>query len=1092
MTRTTSSKKSLLAVLPGSHLLLSFGLLLATALPGMAQQNVFGCPVHPSNSVFYARIDSLPVLSQSATYTANMSGMALTWDAGFGVTLSDSSAPTIQAQFYYTPAYNGTWRYPAYYTVDRQGGALGGNDGADHHTIVVDSDTCTIWETYHAYVNPVDGSIKPAACGSKTCNAQSGWKYDATSSALPSQGTTDAAGLPLLPLIWRGHEIMDGSIQHAVRFTMARGYIQAGNPIWPASGTNGWGNANNPPYGARFRLKAGTAISLSGLTAQQQAYANTIIAGLQQYGLILADVGTSMVAEVDDEAGENPDIMTALSKVGSQIHPAQLEAVDLSSLKPVNPSYQVAGSAPSSTPVLVGTPSTYLNIQAGMTTQMTAWVSGPASTQAVTWQVLSGNIGTVTSDGLYTPPSEVSTITTGVLQATSVADPSATATVYVRVLPSGAIRIAGGIRSGTVTDKLGQVWQPNLIFRGGAVYHAGDNPAWALPNNVTQAAQMSIYQGYFYSYGNDLYTQIVVPNGTYNVRFMFGQPYNGGSAQTCSPFPATWHDYVSLELQNTIQVSNFDFGASIGHACAVPVDVNLTATVTNNVLEIALRGSVPDGAPTTSPMLNGLEITPSSGSPTGTPQVTLSTNSLNFGAQAIGSKTAPQVVTVSNTGTAPLHVSGVTLQGANPTDFGVTHNCGSVPANGSCTVSVTFTASNSGTRNAAVVIANTVSSPQVTVTGSGGSPKISFSENVVHFSNQTVGTTSTALNLTLTNSGTAALNLAAPTLTGARAADFAIASNGCTAALNPGGTCSLALTFSPKAFGVRSATLNLTNSASWKQSVQISGRGTALNYPAEWRPSTGTWYLLPNGVPSVKQWGVPTDIPVTGDFDGDGKPDIAVWRPSNGTWYVVPSKTGQAYSHQWGANGDIPVPGDYDGDGITDFAVWRPSTGTWWVIPSSTGFAYSHQWGLPGDIPVPGDYDGDGKTDYAIWRADGGMWWVIPSSTGFAYTHQWGAKGDIPVPGDYDGDGKTDYAVWRPNGGMWWIIPSTTGFAYSHQWGANGDIPVPGDFDGDGKTDYGVWRPDGGNWYVIPSTTGVPWIHQWGAKGDVPMKNFIN
>jgi hypothetical protein len=194
------------------------------------------------------------------------------------------------------------------------------------------------------------------------------------------------------------------------------------------------------------------------------------------------------------------------------------------------------------------------------------------------------------------------------------------------------------------------------------------------------------------------------------------------------------------------------------------------------------------------------------------------------------------------------------------------------------------------------------------------------------------------------------------------------------------------------------------------------------------------------------------------DFDGSGKPALSNYDAYNGTWSNWPQV---GYRHwlpdtQWGRPSDVPVPGDYDGDGIADLAVWRMSEGRWYILYSSSGYsaasARSFQWGTAGDTPFAGDFDGDGRSDLAVFRPSNGTWYISLSSHGYdpaaAMGVQWGAPTDIPVVADYDGDGRMDLAVWRPSNGTWYLLFSSSRYDYRFaraiQWGnaSYGDAPV--------------------------------------------------
>ena len=140
---------------------------------------------------------------------------------------------------------------------------------------------------------------------------------------------------------------------------------------------------------------------------------------------------------------------------------------------------------------------------------------------------------------------------------------------------------------------------------------------------------------------------------------------------------------------------------------------------------------------------------------------------------------------------------------------------------------------------------------------------------------------------------------------------------------------------------------------------------------AVWRPAIGFWYII-NSSDGTTTYMPSTEPPVI--FRSLGTMTVMERQilPSGdramapGISFAPPMEV--ITFGQWGSPDDIPVPGDYDGDGKIDIAVWTPASGLWTIIRSSDGATTYTMYGGPGDIPVPGDYDGDGKTDIAIWR----------------------------------------------------------------------------------------------------------------------------
>ena len=208
---------------------------------------------------------------------------------------------------------------------------------------------------------------------------------------------------------------------------------------------------------------------------------------------------------------------------------------------------------------------------------------------------------------------------------------------------------------------------------------------------------------------------------------------------------------------------------------------------------------------------------------TSTPSAALSPTSLTFSTQAIGTTSAANAITLKNTGATSLTITGIAITGTNAGDFAQTHTCGgSLAAGASCSISATFKPTASGTRTAALSVTdNAAGSPQkVPLSGIGTTAKLSPAS--LHFA-ATIGHTSLAKTVTLTNVGATTLTITGITITGTNAGDFA-QTHTCASSLAAGASCIISVTFKPTATGCRTAALSVSdNAAGSPQTVALSG-----------------------------------------------------------------------------------------------------------------------------------------------------------------------------------------------------------------------------------------------------------------------------
>lgn len=237
---------------------------------------------------------------------------------------------------------------------------------------------------------------------------------------------------------------------------------------------------------------------------------------------------------------------------------------------------------------------------------------------------------------------------------------------------------------------------------------------------------------------------------------------------------------------------------------------------------------------------------------------------------------------------------------------------------------------------------------------------------------------------------------------------------------------------------------------------------------------------------------------VTGDWNGDGKTDIArvnyysthVFLSTGSGLVKQPDIADFGYSSSGYSNSyDYPLfTGDFNGDGCTDIGRVA-SSGTQVHLSGCNGtfiggFSHLYNFKPKADQLLVGDWNGDGKTDIAGHISGVTIRNYRSTGTSFTFFNDYAIQsnfyGDDSLQiGDWNGDGLTDFGAHDPGNGTYFYVSAfpyndfnpcyvgnnnvNGGYCFSTGLSGGSGDPVIGDWNGDGVTDYGKVLSNGFN-----------------------------
>jgi hypothetical protein len=231
------------------------------------------------------------------------------------------------------------------------------------------------------------------------------------------------------------------------------------------------------------------------------------------------------------------------------------------------------------------------------------------------------------------------------------------------------------------------------------------------------------------------------------------------------------------------------------------------------------------------------------------------------------------------------------------------------------------------------------------------------------------------------------------------------------------------------------ATNSAGNSVESAPSNSVTPTSSVVSVPTY---HSGRTFVIRTGITQDEltfnvSFGIAGDLPLWGDWNGDGSQSPGVYRPSNRTFYLTTDDGHTVFKTVvLGTFKDLPISGDFNGDGTDSVGVYRPSTSTFFLTDNNTTVFTSKRYGTAGDKPIVGDWDGSGFSQIGVYRSSNANFYL----RGLGSYH-FGRSGDAPVVGDWDGDGVTNIGVVR--GTTWYVAkPTNVGSEAPFTFGVSG------------------------------------------------------